>query len=66
MHVIITGRPAMNEQPICKHRRTRLVAKDKDSEYIECLDCGAILEADEIAKAAADEITGFDESLSDA
>jgi hypothetical protein len=56
----------MNEQSTCKHRRTRLVAKDKDSEYIECLDCGAILEADEIAKAAADEITGFDESLSDA
>ena len=56
----------MNEQPTCKHRRTRLVAKDKDSEYIECLDCGAVLEADELAKTAAGEATGFDESLSDA
>ena len=56
----------MNEPSTCKHRRTRLVAKDKDSEYIECLDCGAILDAEELPKAKGNESGGFDESLSDA
>lgn len=45
----------------CKHPRTQLVAKDKDAEYVECLECGAILEAGELQ-----EPSGFNESLSDA
>lgn len=45
----------------CKHPRTQLVAKDQDAEYVECLECGAILEAGELP-----EPTGFNESLSDA
>jgi hypothetical protein len=45
----------------CKHPRTRLIAKDDDSHYVECLDCGDILEVEELKDAA-----GFDESLSDA
>ncbi len=45
----------------CKHSRTRLIAKDQDAEYVECLDCGAILEAGELS-----EPSGFNESLSDA
>jgi hypothetical protein len=45
----------------CKHKRTRLIAKDDDSQYVECLDCGEILEAGEMS-----EKPGFDESLSDA
>lgn len=52
--------PSMS-QPSCKHQRTRLVAKDDDSQYVECLDCGEILEAGELT-----EKPGFDESLSDA
>jgi transcription initiation factor TFIIIB Brf1 subunit/transcription initiation factor TFIIB len=51
----------MNDPAICKHVRRQLIAKDKDAEYVECLDCGAILEADEL-----NEPPGFDESLSDA
>lgn len=47
--------------PACKHERVRLIAKDDDSEYVECLDCGEILGPDE-----RKERTGFDESLSDA
>jgi hypothetical protein len=31
----------------CTHTRTRLIAKDDDSQYVECLDCGEILEAGE-------------------
>lgn len=37
----------------CPHSRTRLIAQDKDAEYRECLDCGAILEKDELATEAA-------------
>jgi Zn ribbon nucleic-acid-binding protein len=49
-------------QPACQHKRTQLIAKDEDAQYVECLDCGEILEAGELNK---DE-PGFGESLSDA
>ncbi|HKQ85731.1 MAG TPA: hypothetical protein VJS43_03065 [Candidatus Acidoferrales bacterium] len=45
----------------CKHARTRVIAKDNDAQYLECLDCGAILEAGELKENSA-----FGESLSDA
>ena len=45
----------------CKHARTQLVAQDSDATYVECLDCGAILEGEELPKK-----DGFNESLSDA
>jgi len=51
----------MAEAAECKHSRKRLIAKDQDAEYVECLDCEAILEAEELP-----EPSGFDESLSDA
>jgi transcription initiation factor TFIIIB Brf1 subunit/transcription initiation factor TFIIB len=45
----------------CKHKRTQVIARDDDSEYLECLDCGAILERGELKQDPA-----FNESLSDA
>lgn len=57
----------MRDRP-CKHEHTRVIAKDSDSEYIECLDCGEILEAAELQNAdrpSIDESTSG-ESLSDA
>jgi hypothetical protein len=45
----------------CKHQRTRLIARDDNGQYLECLDCGEILEAEEIKESS-----GFNESLSDA
>jgi hypothetical protein len=56
----------MNEKPACRHTRTRLVARDDSTEYVECLDCGALLDAEEIRARARSEPAGFDESLSDA
>ena len=50
----------MDDAP-CKHTRTRLIAQDNDVEYVECLDCGMILEAEERKDSAE-----FNESLSDA
>lgn len=56
----------MTETPPCKHPRRQLIAKDKDkdAEYVECLDCGAILESGELDESAPG--AGFNESLSDA
>jgi hypothetical protein len=51
----------MADPATCKHKRTQIIAKDQDAEFVECLDCGAILEAGEL-----EETSGFDESLSDA
>ena len=52
----------MNDPASCRHARTRLIAKDSEAEYVECLDCGEILEADERVENGS----GIDESLSDA
>ena len=52
----------MNAPEPCRHLRTQLIAKDSDAEYVECLDCGTILESAE----RDDPPSGFDESLSDA
>ncbi len=51
----------MQDPSQCKHQRVRVVAEDEFEKYLECLDCGAILEAGEMEKP-----DGFDESLSDA
>jgi hypothetical protein len=55
------GESPMNEPKTCKHTKTQVIAKDSDAEYVECLECGAILEAGELK-----EPSGFGESLSDA
>jgi Zn ribbon nucleic-acid-binding protein len=52
----------MADAPTCRHPHKRLIAKDKDAEYVECLDCGAIFEAEELGADGA----GFNESLADA
>jgi Zn ribbon nucleic-acid-binding protein len=48
-------------EPACQHKRTQVIAKDNDAQYIECLDCGEILELGELQDGP-----GFNESLSDA
>ena len=67
----------MPEITTCKHEHTRLIAKDNEAEYIECVDCGAILETHELSEAPEPatpksnppeptKANPFDESLSDA
>jgi len=31
----------------CKHPRVRVVAREEDSEFVECLECGDIFESSE-------------------
>ena len=49
-----------NTRPACKHVHTRVIAADNDAQFLECLDCGAILEAGELKES-----TAFGESLSE-
>ena len=56
---------ADDQKPVCPHQRTQVIAQDKDAKYVECLDCGAILEAEELKKSEA-ENSGESETLSDA
>lgn len=51
----------MTEPNQCAHARRRLIAKDEHEEYVECLDCGAILEVGELPAPSE-----FNENLSDA
>ena len=53
-------------RPACLHKRTQLVAKDNDAQYVECLDCGEIFEAGELEKVDNRQGPSFEESLSDA
>ena len=45
----------------CQHKRTQLIAKDDETQYVECLDCGEIFEEGELNDGS-----GSGESLSDA
>ena len=45
-------RESVNDPDTCRHLRTQLIAKDSDAEYVECLDCGAILEVRRADRAA--------------
>ena len=31
----------------CRHPRVRIVARDEDSEFVECLECGDVFESSE-------------------
>jgi ribosomal protein L37AE/L43A len=46
----------------CPHQRRQLIAKDEETEFWECLDCGEIWEPGDQPPLEGD----FDQSLSDA
>lgn len=51
----------------CEHARTILIAKDEHEEYLECLDCGEILNvAEREARSESAAVDNTGESLSDA
>jgi hypothetical protein len=40
--------PAMKADPAkCKHPRVRIVAREEDAEFVECLECGEVFESSE-------------------
>jgi len=32
---------------ICKHPRVRIVSRQEDVEYVECIECGEVFDSDE-------------------
>ncbi len=48
-------------QKPCEHPKVRIVAREEDSEFVECLECGDIFESSEFKDMAIEErSTGTD------
>jgi Zn ribbon nucleic-acid-binding protein len=35
-------------ETVCKHPRVRIVAREDDVEYLECLECGEVFDSEEL------------------
>jgi hypothetical protein len=46
----------------CKHPRVRIVAREEDAEFVECLECGEVFESSEFKDMAIEERSPGDES----
>ena len=40
---------------ICKHPKVRVVSRQDDAEYVECLDCGEVFDSEEFRDMAIEE-----------
>jgi hypothetical protein len=40
---------------VCKHPKVRIVAREEDAEYVECLDCGEVFDSNEFRDMAIEE-----------
>jgi hypothetical protein len=49
------------EKP-CVHARVQIVAREKDSEFVECLECREVFEASEFKDMAIEEGTATNEA----
>ena len=45
----------------CKHPKVRVVAREEDVEYVECLDCGEVFDSNEFRDMAIEESVMEDE-----
>ena len=41
-------------QPVCKHPKVRVVAREDDVEYVECQECGEVFDAEEYQEMSQD------------
>ena len=44
----------------CKHPKVRVVSRQDDVEFVECLDCGEVFDSDEFRDMEIEEKTGLD------
>jgi Zn ribbon nucleic-acid-binding protein len=42
-------------QPVCQHNRTVIIARRDGVDYVECLDCRLIIEAEDLEPVATEE-----------
>jgi Zn ribbon nucleic-acid-binding protein len=45
----------------CKHPKVRVVAREEDVEYVECLECGEVFDSNEFQDMAIEESVVEDE-----
>jgi Zn ribbon nucleic-acid-binding protein len=43
---------------VCKHPKVRVVAREEDVEYVECLDCGQVFDSQEYRDMEIEEVLG--------
>lgn len=41
---------------VCKHPKVRVVAREDDAEFVECLDCGEVFDSNEFRDMAIEEL----------
>lgn len=46
----------------CKHPKVRIVSRDEDAEYVECLDCGEVFESGEFRDMQIEEMQAEEDS----
>lgn len=42
-------------EKICRHPRVRVVAREEDAEFVECLECGDVFDSSEFRDMAIEE-----------
>jgi Zn ribbon nucleic-acid-binding protein len=45
----------------CKHPKVRIVAREEDAEYVECLDCGQVFDSNEYRDMEIEEAVAREE-----
>lgn len=45
----------------CKHLRVQIVAREEDSEFVECKECGEVFESSEFKDMSIEERTSSEE-----
>ena len=50
----------------CKHPRVRVVSREEDMEFVECLECGDVFESSEFKDMAIEEQVEKDEKSGEA
>lgn len=49
----------------CKHPRVRIVSRQEDTEYVECMECGEVFDAEELNDMAIEEDADEESVLDD-
>jgi Zn ribbon nucleic-acid-binding protein len=65
----ILARPSQFTNPntdmitACKHTKVRVVAREEDAEFVECVECGEVFDSDEFRDMAIEEAPAEDEDI---
>jgi Zn ribbon nucleic-acid-binding protein len=54
-----------NMATLCKHPRIRIVSRQDDMEFVECLECGEIFDSEEFHDMEIEETVQADQAESD-